>query len=257
MARMPRGEPRSVPDPDREGYDAMTRGQKLRNEQQELSRAGLRREPRVDEAVIAAVKDSYRRFRAKDANGKPIYLVGHPGFAESLVPVVGAGHEALADFQEGHPVAGAVNLGLAGWEASGVGTVASDVTKVGLRLGKSQTWGALRKVYGKAGLIEKFQPGHHMIPRSAFPDWVPDRVVHNWLNIKPMADDVVEGIEHTGSQIHRRTHGRANVGGEILPKFNVVQQLRYATKPSTRALLLGGPEAVVRTAADKFLEERQ
>ena len=52
MARMPTGQPRSVPDPEGEAYDEMLREERL------------------------------KRSRAEQS-------VGHPGFAESLIPVLG------------------------------------------------------------------------------------------------------------------------------------------------------------------------
>jgi len=258
MASMPRGEPRSVPDPDRAAYEAMVHRQKRINQQQELGRAARDHSgQRPAEVALGAVRNGYKRFVAKDASGNPLYPIGHPGLAESVVPIVGAGHEALADFQEGHPILGAANLGLAGVEATGLGTVASDVTKVGLRLGRSQTWDALRKVYGKEGLLEKFQHGHHIVHREDFPSWVPDRVVNNWLNIKPMANETVKGVEHTGPQVHRRMHGPAKVNGQMLPEFSFLQKAKYGTKPSTRVLIAAPIETAGRVGFHAATPDRR
>jgi len=84
MARMPLGQPRSVPDPEGEAYDEMLRQERL------------------------------KRDRAEQApGGRSQSSVGHPGFAESLIPVWGSGREAVADFQEGDYVGAALNGGLA------------------------------------------------------------------------------------------------------------------------------------------------
>jgi len=72
MAQMPKGGPRSVPDPAGERYDEMIRQERLKRERAE--------------AAVAR---------------PPVNSVGHPGFADSLIPVWGSGREAVADFQEG------------------------------------------------------------------------------------------------------------------------------------------------------------
>jgi hypothetical protein len=200
--------------------------------------------------IVDAIERPIGDFLAKDAQGRPLHPVGHPGFGESLVPVLGAGHEAAADFQEGHPFLGAANLGLAGLEAAGIGDIWSDGAKLGLRIGRSKTWNAVRKVGLKEGLLEPFKPGHHIIPRKVIPNWVPDGLMNNWLNILPMKDQIIDGVQHTASQVHRRIHGRAMVNGEFLPKFTPIQQFQYGTKNSTRAILGWIPETTGRMVGD-------
>jgi hypothetical protein len=263
MPFMPRGEPQSVPDPDGDAYDEMLRRYRARSTDDAAASDDLLVGSSDADQLIggsgdddlgqrfgATMKKGFQDFMAKDANGRPLHPMGHPGLAESIVPVVGSAHEAVADFQEGHPFLAAANVGLAGLELTGVGDVGSDLVKGGIRFGRSQTWNALRKAYGKEGLIDAFQPGHHIIERQHIPGWVPDRVANHWLNIKPMTDRVIDGVEHTGAQVHRRIHGRARVNGQLMPRFTPLQRLQYATKPSTRGLLGVAPETLGRVVGD-------
>jgi hypothetical protein len=205
--------------------------------------------------IVSDLDGPIRDFLAKDANGKLLHPIGHPGFAESLIPIEGAGREALANYQEGHPILGTLNLGMAGLDATGIGEIGTDALKLGLRFGRSNTWNAVRKAAGKQGLLEAYQHGHHIVPRKFIPDWIPDALTNNWLNILPMKDQVIDGIEHTGTQIHRRLHGRAKVDGQILPKFSPLQQVQYGTKASTRALAGYLPGALVRTGVDAMFDD--
>jgi hypothetical protein len=97
---MPRGEPRSVPDPAGDQYD---------------ERGGPER---------------LKRQRAEAATTKPpANSVGHPGFAESLIPVWGSGREAVADFQEGDYAGAALNGALAASDLFLAGSIAKGVGK--------------------------------------------------------------------------------------------------------------------------------
>lgn len=98
MAKMPLGEPRSVPDPDGELYDEMLKTERLKLQQDQ-------------------------------AGAKPTGSVGHPGFAESLIPVWGCGREAVADFQEGDYAGAALNSALATSDLFLAGSLAKGVAK--------------------------------------------------------------------------------------------------------------------------------
>jgi hypothetical protein len=58
--------------------------------------------------------------------------VGHPGFAESLIPVWGSGREAVADYQEGDYVGAALNGVLAASDMSLAGDAAKAIGKSGI-----------------------------------------------------------------------------------------------------------------------------
>lgn len=103
MAQMPKGERRSVPDPAGEFYDEMIG-------QERLKRA------RADAAVARP----------------PVNSVGHPGFAESLIPVWGSGREAVADFQEGDYAGAVLNGALAASDLFLAGSIAKGVAKGGV-----------------------------------------------------------------------------------------------------------------------------
>lgn len=140
-------------------------------------------------------------------------LVGHPGFAESLIPVWGSGREAIADFQEGHPVEGLVNTLLALSDLAPIGFAAKDIAKMGYKFGKSNTWGAVRKRLGANGFAEKNQPVHHVyIPNSAR---VPDFIKQFPLNLKALPSH----------EVHGRVHGR----WKGLEKYDPITKWRVET----------------------------
>jgi hypothetical protein len=94
MAQMPKGGPRSVPDP-----------------------AGERAEAAVAQP--------------------PVSSAGHPGFAESLIPVWGSGREAVADFQEGDYAGAALNGALAASDLFLAGSIAKGVAKGGVYVARN------------------------------------------------------------------------------------------------------------------------
>jgi hypothetical protein len=159
--------------------------------------------------------------------------VGHPGFAESLIPVWGSGREALADYQEGDYAGAALNGALAASDLFLAGDIAKAVGKSGLyalhgpwlrEAGKrafpnkffeapeKQTWKAVSRymhdTVGPGGekLLRKGYEGHHwLIPHKgwgkAFPDWLKN---HPW-NIKEL-----EVSRH--QRIHRMWKGEPRFG---------------------------------------------
>jgi hypothetical protein len=263
--------PFSVPDPDADAWDEMVRQNRLSQGAADASEDSEPRAPSVDavsgqdgqdtlaggdgDDILTLADDAgekavegYRWFMAKGPDGRPLHPIGHPGLAESAIPIVGFGHEALADYQEGHPIAAALNAGGALLEATGLFTVGADVAKLGFRIGRSQAWRQVRRAALEKGLVEPFQPAHHIV-QQRYLKWAPDWLKNNWLNVKPMRDQVIDGIEHTGSEVHRRIHGRARVNGEWLPEFNFLQKLRYGAKPSTAAFVELPAGAVARPTA--------
>lgn len=217
MARIPPGQPRSVPDPDGEEYDEMLR--------QEGARRGGR----------AGQLSSERQS------------VGHPGFAESLIPVWGSGREAVADFQEGDYGGAALNGALAASDLFLAGSIGKGLAKGGLYMikgpiGKSvagQEWKAVRADMGKRGLLEKYQHGHHaFIPRKATS--VPAAVRNHPLNIKGMPTEVRGTTGY--SEIHGRIHGP--YAGK--PRFSAFERYWYGT-PDWSKVVAG--QAVGRPAA--------
>jgi hypothetical protein len=141
--------------------------------------------------------------------------VGHPGFAESLIPVWGSGREAIADYQDGDYVGAALNGALAASDLFLATAVEKAVAKGGLYAikgaigeGAAKTnWKAVRRELGDKKLLDAYQHGHHWLipqhwPRKA-PTWVkkltvPDGIKNHPLNIKGMPS----------REVHGRLHGR-------------------------------------------------
>src|SRR5687767_5406110 len=107
MAAMPRGEPRTVPDPAGDAYDrdmARVRAERLAAERRANS-------------PIGAVQNAFEDFR----NGPPIK---RPTLAQSFIPVVGPAWEAVADLQEGDYGGAAFNGAMAVADVLPVGVIA-------------------------------------------------------------------------------------------------------------------------------------
>lgn len=179
---------------------------------------------------------------------KPRTSVGHPGFAESLIPVWGSGREAVADFQEGDYAGAALNGALAASDLFLAGSVAKGLAKGGLYMVKGtigedaakSAWKAVRKDMGDRGLLEKGQHGHHWaIPQRGWGKSVPAAIRNHPLNIKPMPS----------AQTHWRIEHR--VGTK--PRFNSAQRYWYGTpdwaKVGTGAAV-GHPAAAARAGQD-------
>ncbi len=153
-------------------------------------------------------------------HSKPI---GHPGLAESFIPVWGSGREALADLQEQDYGPAAFNAALAVTDLIPAEAVLGLLEKGGLKKG-SQTWSAVRPWLEKNWNLEKFQEVHHWaIPQGRwgrnFPDWLKN---HPW-NLKVMPSQAV----------HRRIHSKFQ--GE--PQFNKLEQFLHGTPAWWKAVL--------------------
>ena len=219
MAQMPRGEPRSVPDAAGEQYDEMIRRERLKRER----------------AEAAAPKP-------------PANSVGHPGLAESLIPVWGSGREAVADFQEGDFAGAALNGALAVSDLFLAGSVVKGVGKGAFYVAKNAAknpydWDRyVRPWLGKErGMLAPKQHGHHWaIPQKGWGKKVPDSIKNQPWNIKPMPSAEV--------------HGRLTNSYKGKPQFNAVERYAYGTptwaKVGTGAAV-GHPEAAGKAQADK------
>ena len=176
-----------------------------------------------------------RARAAHEAYGKALrktrgFHVGHPGFAESLIPVWGSAREAMADEEDGNVAGAALNTALALSDLSVAGAGANAVRKATLKTGlkgamfllkgaagdsaKGTVWKSVRRKMGEHGLLEKYQHGHHwFIPQR----WekVPEVIRNHPLNIKGMPSH----------EIHGRVHGR--YGGK--PQFGLLGQLWHGT----------------------------
>lgn len=159
--------PRSVPDPDKAGYDSMTAEQRSRNEAQE-----------------------------RQASSKG-YWQQHPGVGESLVPVWGSAREAIADAHDGDIVGATANAALAITDLAPGTFVVKGLTKGGAKLAGSHSWKITRRWMGDQGMLSKGQHGHHgIIPRGGWGKHIPDAVKNQPWNITAMPNAVTHGRIH-------------------------------------------------------------
>lgn len=134
MTTMPKGQPRSVPDPEGELYDA--------------DMAALRR--RREEAETGTTK------------------IARPNLAQSFIPVVGPAWEAVADYQDGNYAGAAFNGAMAVADLLPIGVAAKGVRAASkgikvLKEGSVSANAAAKQIRGK-GLAGKGQEIHHTIP---------------------------------------------------------------------------------------------
>jgi len=211
MARMPTGQPRSVPDAEGEAYDEMLRKERFERDHGEQS-------------------------------------VGHPGFAESLIPVWGSGREAIADFQEGDYAGALLNGGLAASDVFLAGAAAKTAVKVASKAvatgsGKralSTTWNATRKRMQREGYIPSGQQGHHwFIPQNGWGKQVPEAVKNSHWNVMPRPPEV-----------HGRLHHR--VGDQ--PRYNVAERYMYGTPTTAKvatSAAVGHPAGAAKAQSER------
>ena len=198
MARMPNGEPRSVPDINDEEYDEMIRRQAANNAR----------------AAGETVKQA-------GAGGR----IGHPGELESLIPVWGSGREALADFEDGDYVGAGLNGALAASDLFLAGSLVKGAAKGGVFVAAKGTKRAapygwdrnVRKWMGKKGYLARYQHGHHwaLSRNEGLGRYVPDAIKNQPWNIKPMPSP----------KVHGRIHGP--YAGQ--KQFNLAQRYWYGT----------------------------
>ncbi len=169
--------------------------------------------------------------------------VGHPGFAESVIPIWDSGREAIADLQD-HDYPGTVLNGvLAALDAFLAGSAAQVLAKGGTKASLYAVRGAISKDAAKAdwdnvvrqqmrdlGLRNPTREGHHWLIPQRWRD-VPAQIRNHPLNI--------HGMER---EVHRRVHTRF-LGK---PKFGPLEQYWHGTphwSKVTSASAVGHPLA--------------
>ena len=205
MATMPRGAPRTVPDPEGEAYDrAMAREREKRRAEE-----GFR--------PIEAVREGFENWQ----DGPKI---ARPSFGQSMIPVVGPAWEAAADLQEGNYGGALLNAGFAAAGLLPAGPALRGLHAaskgVGVLKKGSVTAGASAKSLRSKGVATPGTEIHHTVrlngtSRSA-QDW---RNHYALLKVLPKAQ-------------HRRLTGR---WGD-LPKYNPAQRLWYGTTDWMKAV---------------------
>lgn len=217
MARMPRGEPRTVPDPAGDRYDQeMARIRALRQAEDR----GLR-------SPLDLAKDAFSDFQ----NGPDIQ---RPTTAQSFIPVVGPAWEAAADLQDGNYAGAAFNGAMAVADALPVGIVAKGARAaskgVGVLKKGSVTADGSRKVLRKLGVAKPGQEIHHTIPLKGLGRNVQDPRNHYAL------------LKVLPTEQHRRLTG--SWGGK--PRYDPIRRVWYGTTDWMKAM----PAGLAAYAAD-------
>jgi hypothetical protein len=217
MARMPRGEPRTVPDPAGDQYD------------REMAKIKAQRqaEDRGFRSPIDLAKDALHDFQDGQDIPRPTTL-------QSFIPVVGPAWEAAADLQDGNYGGAAFNGAMAVADALPFGVAAKGVraaTKgVGILKKGSVTADAARKVLRRLGVAKPGQEIHHTLPLDGLGRNVRDpRNHYAFLKVLPIEQ-------------HRRLTG--SWAGK--PMYDPIRRAWYGTTDWMKAV----PTGLVGYAAD-------
>lgn len=210
MARMPSGQPRSVPDEAGDLYDARMRELRARRQEQEAGVA----------APLSLARDALHRFQ--DGPGIP-----RPTTLESFIPVVGPAWEAAADLQDGDYAGAAFNAGMAVADALPIGVAAKGLRAaskgVGVLKKGSVTANAAAKIIRARGLAGAKHEIHHTIPLKGTGRTVQDpRNHYALLKVMPKAE-------------HRRLTG--SWAGK--PRYDPVRRAWYGTTDWMKAVPAG------------------
>lgn len=219
MARMPRGEPRSVPDPAGELYDR----------QMAQARARREAEDRGFRSPLDTAQDALEDFQ----NGPKIQ---RPTLAQSSIPVVGPAWEAAADLQDGNYGGAAFNAAMAVGDTLPAGAIikgARAASKgIGILKKGSVSANAAAKQIRKAGLAGKGDEIHHTIPLNGKSRTAQDpRNHYAFLKTLP-------------KEQHRRLTG----SWEGKPRYDPIRRIWYGTTDWQKS----GPTAIVSRAADAW-----
>ncbi len=151
MARMPLGEPRTVPDPAGDLYDQM------------IAKLRAKREAEERGSPLTEVGDAFHRFQSGPR-------LPRPDLVESMTPVVGPAWEAVDDLQDGNYLGAALNGGAAVLDALPVGVAFKGLRAASKGIGVfkegSLTANAARKAIRRAGMAGPGQEIHHSIALS-------------------------------------------------------------------------------------------
>jgi hypothetical protein len=164
---------------------------------------------------LQGVSDAFSNFQKGPA-------IPRPNLAESFIPVVGPGWEAVADLQQGNYPGFALNTALAASDLFLAGSIAKGIAKGGIYVADKATtsaapyaWHIVRKDLQEKGFIKAGDEGHHwFIPQNQWGKNIPDWIKNQAWNIK---------------SLDRVTHARLRNRIGDLPKFGPLDRLRYGT----------------------------
>lgn len=208
MAQMPKGQPRTVPDPAGDLYD---REMAKVRAQREAEDRGETKPP----TAKAAAKVTPTKAPSQPATKTPV--IPRPNFIESMIPVIGPAWDAAADFEEGNYGGAAFNAGMAVADALPAGFVFKGVkaAKVGIGVLKkgSVTADAARKMIRARGLAGRGEEIHHTVALNGLSRNAQD-VRNHYALLKVMPKEQ-----------HRRLTG--SWAGK--PRYDPVRRLYYGT----------------------------
>ena len=202
--------------------------------------------PRVaheaDGASVVGHRSNPGAPQSKPATGH----VGHPGFAESLIPVWGSAREAVADYQDGDYAGAALNGALAASDLFLAGSLGKAVAKGGLyaitgaigRPAEEAVWKEfVRPKMGELGMLDDGQHGHHWFFPQRNED-IPAVIRNHPWNIKAMPSHEVHG------RVHHRFKSK--------PRYGLLGRYWHGTPAWSKAATgsaLGHPVATVEARA--------
>lgn len=237
-------------------------------------------DPRSFEFVDAFRRHQAELERRRALGIKPDNFVGHPDFAESLLPVWGSGREAIADFQEGDYLGAGINgaaaasdlflLGAAGKTAgkvvlkgaelagktvaehggmeavkAGLKQVGKDVSRVAkpAKVSPPFEYKRMRRLMDKYDFIpDGYQVHHWAVPQKGWGKNIPNIIKNNPLNYNPMP-----------KQTHQLTH--FNLPSQKLDRYGPLRCYMVAT-PTWAKVGTAGAGAHVAGAIKRPLDER-
>lgn len=170
--------------------------------------------PRPSDVAAHGANASYKNLQPNFFE-TPAAQIGHPGTAESFIPVWGPTREAFADLADGNPGSAAFNAGLAVLDLTGVGIVDKALAKGGIyaikgAVGETASrakWRTVRREMGDLKILNPHQHGHHwLIPQNGWGKKAPDVIKNHPANIHGMPSREVHG------RIHGRYKGKPRYG---------------------------------------------
>lgn len=210
MARMPPGQPRTVPDPAGELYD----------QQMAKVRAQREAEDRGIRSPLDMAQDALHDFQ----NGPKIQ---RPNLAESFIPVVGPAWEAAADLQDGNYGGAAFNTAMAVADALPVGVTVKGLNAarkgVGVFKEGSLTAGAAASRLRDWGIAKKGEEIHHTVALNGT-----KRNEQSWKNHYALLKVLPEEIHQ---RLTRSWNGK--------PRFDPIRRIWYGTTDWQKAVPTG------------------
>lgn len=200
MASMPRGQPRTVPDPEGELYERKMAEVKA---QREAEDRGLRSPLDMAQGALQSFQDGPR--------------IERPTLGQSFIPIVGPAWEAAADLQEGDYAGAAFNGAMAVADALPVGIAVKGgraLSKgIGVLKSGSVSSNASIKQMRKRGMVKPGYEVHHTAPLKGTSRTAQDPRNHYAL-LKPLPKEQ-----------HRRLTG----SWDGKPRYDPIRRVWYGT----------------------------